>query len=424
MSDKGCCLSLKLSCLLWLGCVCSVSFASGFPAPVEVATVEKRVIAPSIWVAAAVVSRDQALIAAEAEGRLLFVVEEGDRLSVGDVIAEVDNTSLKISLLEAQAEVSREGAQLNFLDREVERLQRLARQNNAARTLLDETAARRDASVHGLSAAQARVQLAQDRIDRTRITAPFDGVVVERLKRKGEWLNQGEVVVRLVNDRHLEIETFVPLKLKPFIASGQRLSVMLDGKQAEAVVRVVTAVADGPSHLMRVRLDVTGDRWLVGQVVRVAVPTATAREVLTIPRDAMVLRGRGVSVFRVKDDRTAEKLAVTTGVAQGDYIEVSGALKVGDQVIVRGGERLRPGQALRLLTGGGVGDDKLANAAQPKGENPWWSGNQDGAEEEGGADSGEAVSGGNPWWPGKSDDTGDDAAWSGQRTAKLVADEE
>jgi multidrug efflux pump subunit AcrA (membrane-fusion protein) len=73
------------------------------------------------------------------------------------------------------------------------------------------------------------------------------------------------------------------------------------------------------------------------------------RKVLAVPRDALVLRRAGTAVYRISDDQSAQRIEVTTGIASGNLIEVQGDLSRGDQVVVRGGERLRPGQKVSIL---------------------------------------------------------------------------
>ena len=77
-------------------------------------------------------------------------------------------------------------------------------------------------------------------------------------------------------------------------------------------------------------------------------PTSAAREVLAVPRDALVLRREGASVFRVNADMTAEKISVITGLGAGSLIEVIGELDVGDMVVVRGAERLNSGMSIQI----------------------------------------------------------------------------
>jgi multidrug efflux pump subunit AcrA (membrane-fusion protein) len=72
-------------------------------------------------------------------------------------------------------------------------------------------------------------------------------------------------------------------------------------------------------------------------------PTAESKEVLIVPRDALVLRREGASVFRVNDDMTAEQVNVITGLGAGTMIEIIGEVKAGDLIVTRGAERLNSG---------------------------------------------------------------------------------
>ena len=74
-----------------------------------------------------------------------------------------------------------------------------------------------------------------------------------------------------------------------------------------------------------------------------------AREALVVPRDALVLRPEGISVFVLDQDRKAKQVNVAIGIGSGQLIEVSGELQDGDTVITRGNERLRPGQAVSIM---------------------------------------------------------------------------
>ena len=80
-------------------------------------------------------------------------------------------------------------------------------------------------------------------------------------------------------------------------------------------------------------------------------PSADPIEVLAVPRDALVLRREGTSVFRILEDDTAERVTVSTGLGAGGMIQVTGGLAVGDRVVIRGAERLREGQKVSVLPG-------------------------------------------------------------------------
>ncbi len=110
--------------------------------------------------------------------------------------------------------------------------------------------------------------------------------------------------------------------------------------------------------MFEVRLDVDAEIWTVGESVRLSMPTANVKEVLAVPRDALILRREGASVFKVNDDMTVEQVTVITGLGDGDFIEVIGELHAGDVVVTRGAERLDTGMKVSSSNGtsGSVSD--------------------------------------------------------------------
>ena len=116
-------------------------------------------------------------------------------------------------------------------------------------------------------------------------------------------------------------------------------------------VRTVVAIGSENTHQFELRLDIEANRFPVGLTVRVSIPVSFARQALVVPRDALVLRPEGITVFVIDADNKARQVAVTTGVGSGDNIEVDGDIEDGDAVVVRGNERLRPGQAVSIMTG-------------------------------------------------------------------------
>ena len=318
------------------------------PAPVVVATAESRMLAPVTWYPGTVISRNRARVAAEVEGRLEWVAEIGAAIAEGEVVARLDDVLLRQSLAGDEAAVARERARLTYLDAQVKRLEKLVTQNTATRSRLDEAVAERDVARSELSAVRARVALTRERLERTRIKAPFGGIVTERVRQSGEWAKSGEAVVRIVDSGALEVQTWIPIAALAFIREGSELALEANPRKTTGKVRTIVPVGDNRSRLYELRLGIDGQSWPVGQDVRVAIPTAAARAVVAIPRDALVLRRNGVAVYRVDDGGLADRVVVTPGIAQGELIEVDG-IAPGDRIVIRGGERLRPGQPVAII---------------------------------------------------------------------------
>lgn len=317
------------------------------PAPVVLAEAESRILAPVTWYPGTVISRNQARVAAEVPGRLEWVAEIGDVIAGGETVARLEDALFRQSLAENEAAVAREQARLVYLDAQVERLETLVTQQTATRSRLDEAIAERDVARSELRAVRARLALTRERLERTRIKAPFGGVVTTRFRQSGEWAQSGEAVVRLVDAASLEVQTWVPVAALAYVHEGGELALEANPSRSSGTLRAIVPVGDNQSRLYELRLHISGESWPVGQDVRVAIPTAAERAVTAVPRDALVLRRDGTTVYRVNEDGRAERVPVTTGIAEGALIEVDG-IAPGDRVVVRGGERLRPGQTVTV----------------------------------------------------------------------------
>lgn len=321
------------------------------PALVRVAEAGLRTLAPVTQVSGTVVSRDDARLAAEVDGRLVSVAEVGSTVAAGDPVARIEDTRLALRRDELEAEIERARARVDFLDREERRFARLAESNLAAATQLEQTRSDRDVARSELRVAESRLAQNRDELERTVIRAPFPGVVVERLMMPGEHAGDGDGVVRLVNQQNLEVIARAPLAYYRFVEPGQRLLLSAQGMEAAGTVRTVVAVGDENTHQFELRLDLEPGVFPVGQTLRVGVPMDVVREVLAVPRDALVLRPEGISLFKVDADNVARQVSVTTGIGAGDLIEVLGPVSPGDTVVVRGNERLQPGQPVTIAGG-------------------------------------------------------------------------
>ncbi len=320
--------------------------------PVRIARAVEHMMAPVAWLPGTVISRNDARLSAEVSGRIIWVAEVGTVIKQGEAVVRMDDTLIKQESIEHDAAVEREKARLVFAQREMKRLKKLASKSNAAQSRLDEAEAEKRVTRSNLRAAGARAQLTRDRLQRMVIVAPFDSVVTERFLKNGEWADSGKTVVRIVDTTQLEIQARVPGNSLGFIEEGIEVDLRSVNTSAKGLVRAIVPVGDDRSRLYEMRIDIKDVNWYAGATVRVAVPVSSARTVIAVPRDALVLRRSGTSLFRIRSDNTAERLMITTGIASGDLIEVKGDVKSGDRVVIRGGERLKQGEKVRIILSG------------------------------------------------------------------------
>ncbi len=327
------------------------AFAQGFEQPPAAVIVDRALVkylAPSVDVPGTVVSLNDARLASELEAKLNWIADVGTEVSEGDTVARLEVITFRLYEMEAESRVAREEARVTFLQTEKERLEQLAENNLSAKSQLDRV-------ISDLAVAESDVWIAKAQLGRakvamfvTQIRAPFDGIVTEKLRNIGERLNVADEVIRLVDPNSIEIVARAPLNTVNFITASDVLALHNDYRNGEGSVRTIVPFGNPQSHMFEVRLNVDPEIWTVGESVRVSMPTAAAKEVLTVPRDALVLRREGAFVYRIDAESKAEQVRVITGLGAGNLIEIIGDINAGDRVVTRGAERLNTGMAVDI----------------------------------------------------------------------------
>ena len=354
---------LLRACSLTLA-TCAVLPASAQPGPAAVAVerAELREMAPSQWSAGKVVSRRDIRVAAELEGALEFVAEPGSLIRKGERLAQLDATRWSLQLRSAESRIRQLQARLTYLDAQLQRLRKLSESNSTSRAALEEQQAERQAMAEDLQAAQIERDRSAYELSKTTIKAPFDALVVSRERQAGEYVSTGTELLRALDMSQLEVQADVPLVALPLLQSGDAITLRSDAVSQvetqlqsgrgllEGRIRQFVPVASDNSRRVKLMVALPAQSgWIAGMPVQVAVPVARAEAAVAIPRDALVLRDGATYVFRVGEDGTAERLSVETGSGDGSWLAVGGDVAAGDRVIVRGAQRLQPGQKVKVL---------------------------------------------------------------------------
>ncbi|MBO6506746.1 MAG: efflux RND transporter periplasmic adaptor subunit [Kordiimonadaceae bacterium] len=319
------------------------------PALVEVAQASEELMAPKVFMPGTVVSQNDSQVSAQIAGQVTWVAPEGTMVSRGDLLAEIDDRNHRLAVDRNESQVKRLEARVAFLTSDLARQKELAETEFAPTSQVEEAESTLLMTEQEL--AQARIALEQSKIDldRTKVRAPFPGRVVARLAQAGEYSTPGRQIVRLVDTENLEVRGQAPVNLAGLLRDGLPVALRKEGDQYDSSIRALVPVGDTVSRTMEIRVHVPANAgYVVGTALQIGVPSSAPSEVVAVPRDALVLRSEGTYVFRIKEDNTAERLLVRTGAASGARVAVVGGIESGDRVVIRGGERLRPGQPVQF----------------------------------------------------------------------------
>lgn len=321
----------------------------GGPAVIKVDKVQERMMAPVRKIPAMVEAKFIATINTEYKGTIFEMAEVGANVKKGDTLAVLTDSQSRLRKEELKGAVKSARAQLEFLESENVRLNSLISKNLISSSALEENKSNLISAKNNAIQANSRLEQYVDQVKKLNIKAPFDGIVLSQLAQPGQLLNNGNSVIEFMQDNNLEIKVNVPFKYKQQIKVGDIWQVeTLDNTKINAKIKSFVRAARGNSRTIEVRLSVTSlDLWS-GEAVNVLVPTQAKQKVIAVPRDALVIRNNGAYVFKVHENK-AKKVNVKTGMAQGEHIQISGLLSDGDQVIIRGNERMRDQQEVKII---------------------------------------------------------------------------
>ena len=318
------------------------------PVPVVVTTARSENFGASISATGTVVSRNDARISSEVGGTLAWIAEPGTVVRRGESIARLDIARLSLELRDNEAALKRLDAQLALLATQRARLESLAGQSMVSQTQLDEAQSREQMAQQDVEQARVARDRAKLDLDRANVRAPFAGIVAERMQQSGEYVASGAPLLRLVNDRELEVVARAPLVSADSVVAGAKVRLVDGDRRATGTVRAVIPVGDERSRMVELRIALADGSLRVGAPVRVEIAPQNVKTVVTVPRDAVILRQGASYVMRVRADNTAERVAVNLGPGRDNQVQIDGTLRAGDRVIIRGGERLEPGQAVKV----------------------------------------------------------------------------
>jgi multidrug efflux pump subunit AcrA (membrane-fusion protein) len=355
-------------------------------------------------------------IAFERAGKVVEVlVDQGDRVEIGQQLARLDTRHLLTQQKRLEANLREANAQLGELiagprkeqiaaaEAEVRDLvaqRRLQELNMKRRQSLLNTSAivqeEYERAKFGLDATVARLEVAQERLNELRagtraeqvaaaraaveqleaslagiahdledcvLKAPFAGTVAERFIDEGVVITPQTPVTRIVEDARLEAWIGVPAHTARQVAPGQPVNVQTANARVRGTVSTILPELDMATRTRRVVVDIEdGSGLLPGQVVRLEVPEEIDTAGFRLPTSALVSASRGLwSCYAVADDtdgiQRAQRRDVEVLHTSGEHVVVRGTLQEGDLVVAAGTHRVANGQLVTVLSSHGQEDD-------------------------------------------------------------------
>ncbi len=269
----------------------------------------------------------QNTIGSDASGKIIrLAIEEGDRVSQGQLIAKIDDEMLRLQI--ENAEINIEG-QTN----DDQRYSNLQKENAVAGVQVEKTKL-------GLRSAQVQKKQLQKQLRSTSITAPFSGVVTKKMVDLGSVIGPGSPLIELTDISSLKLTVSVPERDILKFKLGQQVNVFVDIYGNTAFPGKVTNInvqAD-KAHNFKVQITVKNtkdNQIMAGMYGSVKLKSSKSVTSLAIPRKALVGSSKEPHVYVIRNGK-AVLTPFTAGTSDGEFIQVVAGLTKNDVIVTKG----------------------------------------------------------------------------------------
>lgn len=288
------------------------------PAVVVVSEVGTGMVAPQAEFIGTVYFSEISDVACEVDGKVeVLNFEEGQRVHEGDALVSINSDILHSDLDKAMLEYARA---LELYKEEL-----ITEEEYDARRFEKE-----------------RLGII---LSKKTITAPFDGIIVKKHVERGEWLSPGSIVATLAADDLLDIMVEVPQRVVAFLSPGMEVNISAGGSELKGRIAAVIPSGDISTRTFPVKIQAVNTASLIeGMEAKVTLPEGAEVTSLTVQRDAVITAFGNTVVYAVQDSK-AVMIPVTVSGYKGMTAGIQAeGLAEGMKVVVKGNERLRPGQ--------------------------------------------------------------------------------
>ncbi len=328
------------------------SRADAAPRNVNLARAELRPMERALRVVGTLSAHEEATVAAQVAGQIeASRVDLGSRVTAGQELALIDTTSFEARARQSEAALAKANAAAASATRNLKRVQALQKSQVASTADLDDAVTEAGKTAADVKAAEAADAIARLDLERSRVRAPFDGAVAQRLVNAGDYVAVGTRMFRLVKTDPLRLRLEVPERESMSVRVGQSVHLTAEGDTNAyrgQISRVAPAIRDA-DRMLEVEADVPNPGTLrVGLFANAKIIVNEGEPAVSVPAGALIVFAGIEKIVTLKDGKALEK-SVTTGRRQGDWVEIVSGLAAGDSVVLEPAG-IRTGQP--LLTGG------------------------------------------------------------------------
>ena len=298
-----------------------------------------------------------AVLSAQSFGTLKSLLPLGSKVTTGQTLAQIDTGIVAATVRQAQAVLESARASEELARETFNRQKPLYEQRVISALEYEQILAEKNRARAQLAQAKAGLAEAREQLTKTRVEAPFNGVIEAHFSEVGEQVNIGTQIARITDNRVMKVQAGVPERYAADIVVGAPVSVRFEGygfKQRDSNLSFVGGTIDRDSRTFRVeaRLQNSDGRLKPDMVTRISLRRRAHVNALVIPIAAVVRDEEGAKIFVVMGEgfeAQAQSRRVELGPASGGEVTIKSGAQAGDLVIISGQQNLTRGDYVQVV---------------------------------------------------------------------------
>ncbi len=310
------------------------------PVPVITAVATNETFTETIEALGTAKANEAVVVTPTLEERVIDILfEDGNSVRKGQVLVKLDDSEARYQLEEAKAALREQ-------QKQYQRTRTLAKTNSTSRSRLDE-----EQSL--LEIAEAKVALLEARLRDYTVRAPFSGILGIRQVSAGAVVDSDTVITTLDDITVIKLDFTVPETYLGALQSGMKVtarSPAYPNRKFDGTVTAISSRVDPETRTLTVRAKITNPESLLKPGMLLTVELVKDRsQALIIPEEAVILDKFKKFALIVTAESTVEKREIVTGRRSPGKVEVISGLDAGQQVIINGLTRVRPGSSVNVV---------------------------------------------------------------------------
>ncbi len=323
--------------------------------PVTIIKATMQTLKATVTVRGQIETETKPNIAAKVPAEVSHIyLTEGDSVKQGQVLAELDDEAFVIDKEVANADITYLSVLIENEQRLLKRNKELFTKKMISQAILDDSETSLKQSHAKLLSAKAKLRKALYKLSHTKIISPINGVIQTRLISKGDYVKTGDNLYFIISTDDINARLYFPDTVSDQIKLAMPATLIHqqydDIEKVNGTIEYIRPMLEEGNRALHALIKFSNNyQWKIGTSIQAEVVLTEHKNAITVPKQALVRRPHGVVVYKTLDNNKVVEQVITSGLIQGEYIEILSGVNLDDEIVLQGAAWLTDGALINIV---------------------------------------------------------------------------